>query len=289
MKLLIIGTGLLGRKLLHKALASYQVFATYNKHSFQLNGANFLKLNITNQKNCKNIIEKIEPDIVIFSAALTNVDLCEKEKKLAYKINVEGIRNVCKYLDKINSKLVYVSTDYVFNGKHGNYREDDLTNPLNYYGHTKLLGEEIVRSNMDDWIIARTSVLYGFNPVKLNYVTWVLRELKEEKVIKVVTDQYTSPTFVGNLSEMILELLKRHKSGVFHTSGMERINRYEFAQKISDVFKLDRKLIKPIISSDLNWVAERPKDSSLCTDKIYNIVKPLSIEKGLSLAKGELT
>lgn len=288
MKLLVIGTGLFGRNLVEKAFSSYQVFATYNKNFPQTDDAKLLNLDITDEENCKRIIEKIKPDFVVLTAALTNVDLCEKEKRIAYKINVDGAKNVCLAAKKVDSKMVYISTDYVFDGKKGNYKEGDETNPIDYYGYTKLLGEEIIKNNVDDWVIARTSVLYGLNPVKLNFVTWVIIQLKEKKMVKAVTDQYTSPTFVGNLSEMILELIKRKKNGVFHTSGREKINRYEFALKIADIFGFEKNLIKAIKTSELNWVAERPKDSSLNIKKISKIVRPLTIQEGLKAIKGEL-
>ncbi|PKK85299.1 MAG: dTDP-4-dehydrorhamnose reductase [Thermoplasmata archaeon HGW-Thermoplasmata-1] len=284
-RLLVIGTGLLGIKLVKLAGKELEVFAA-DKAPVPGIGK-VLDLDITNCASCEAAILKIKPRFVVLTAALTNVDQCEREKELAYGINAEGPGNVARACRKAGAKLVYVSTDYVFDGTKGNYRETDAANPINHYGYTKLIGEKAVQEALGDSVVARTSVLYGWNPVKSNFVMWVIDSLKNGKEISVVNDQFTTPTYVGDLSEMILALMKNDCRGTYHTCGAERINRYDFAVKIADVFGLDASLIKPTTSDKLNWTAKRPMDSSLNTEKISKIKNPLDIRSGLEAMKKE--
>jgi dTDP-4-dehydrorhamnose reductase len=227
---------------------------------------------------------------VIHTASETNVDRCEKEKEHAWKTNVEGTRNIALACQEVNAKLAYISTDYVFDGEKGNYSEDEETNPINYYGLTKLESEKQVAQHCQDYIVLRTSVLYGWHPWKQNFVTWTIDQLRKGKEIAVVDDQLSSPTLADNLAEMSLEASLKNLTGVYHASGSERINRYDVARKIADIFDLDSNLIKPIRMSQLiNWVARRPRDSSLNTGKIRSRLsaKPLNVTEGLQRMKEE--
>jgi dTDP-4-dehydrorhamnose reductase len=179
----------------------------------------------------------------------------------------------------IGAKLIYVSTDYVFDGERGMYHEDDPTSPINYYGESKIAGGWFVREICPDSAIARTSVLYGQNPVRHNFVTWAADEMKKGNRINILNDQYTSPTLSSNLADMILGI--RDQTGVFHTCGSERINRYDFSIKIAKAFCLDESLVNPITSNQLSWKARRPMDSSLDTSKVSRFAKPLNVGDGL--------
>ncbi|MFQ6119001.1 MAG: dTDP-4-dehydrorhamnose reductase [Methanosarcinales archaeon] len=281
-RLLIIGTGLLGQKIAE--ISEFETFSTYNKDPFKIEGCKSYRLDITDELETYSLIKKLDPDFIVHTAALTNVDFCEKQKEEAWNVNVKGTENVVR---ACRSKLVYVSTDYVFDGEKGMYREEDEKNPVNYYGETKLEGENIVK-DLEDYIIVRPSVLYGVNPVKLNFATWVIHELEKGNKIKIVRDQFNSPTLANNLAELILELIERDERGTFHTAGSVRISRYEFAKKIAKIFDLDESLIESITSDELEWIAKRPKDSSLNVEKISKIKKPLSIEESLEKMKEEL-
>ena len=280
-KLLIIGTGLLGRRIVEIASDEFEIVNTYNKNSADLQSTMSYQLDITDQKLTSRLIKELNPDYIIHTAAHTGVDYCEVHRSEAYSVNVTGTRNVVEASDEIGAKLVYVSTDYVFDGAKGMYREGDVTNPINYYGKTKLEGEHVVETTCEDGIIARTSVLYGWNPAKPNFVTWALEELVAGNRIRVVSDQFNSPTLSDNLADMLIRLIKRDENGVFHASGGERISRYDFAIKIAEIFDLSSELIEPITSDQLNWTAKRPADSSLDVSKISNIEKPLTIEESL--------
>ena len=279
-RLLIIGSGLLGNNLAKIAVNEFTTSITYNEHPLDIEGCKSYYLNIANRVDVTTLIQKLNPSYIIHTAALTNVDHCERDKRLAWNINVEGIKHIAEIARKINAKLIYISTDYVFDGNKGMYKEEELTNPIDYYGETKLEGEKLVK-NLRDCIIVRPSVLYGENPVKLNFVSWVINELKKGNGINIVKDQFNTPTLADNLAELILELIEKEENGIFHASGSERINRYDFALRIAEIFDWDKGLIKPITSDQLNWIAKRPMDSSLDTSKISRIKKPLNIEEGL--------
>ena len=284
-KILVIGgSGLLGGKLLKLLPDDSKKFGTYNTRPVKIDTKNCRSyhLDITNKKDTEHLIVKISPDIIVHTAALTNVDYCETNKSAAWDVNVEGTRNIAESSRETNSKLVYVSTDYVFDGKRGMYKEDDQTNPVDHYGKTKLEGEKVVQELCENYIIARTSVLYGWHS-KPNFVTWVIKELKQEHKINIVQDQFTSPTLADNLAELILKLIEKKESGIFHTAGSERICRFEFTKRIAEVFNLNKNLINPISSDKLNWIAKRPMDSSLDVTKVSGIKRPLNINESLKL------
>jgi dTDP-4-dehydrorhamnose reductase len=280
-------SGLLGNKIVELAKNDYTVIPldkTKPLHS------NSLKVDITHAVEVLNLFSKLKPDAVIHTASETNVDKCETEKEHAWKINVEGTRNIALACSKANAKLVYISTDYVFDGEKGLYIEEDKPNPINYYGVTKLEGENQVIYHCKNYSILRTSVLYGWHPWKQNFATWTINQLKQNKEITVVENHYNTPTLADNLAEIIIEAVQKDPQGLYHASGSQRISRYEFAKQIAKIFNLDQSLIKPIKMSQLTaWVAKRPKDSSLNTDKIQKQLKtkPLNVAEGLNRMRKE--
>jgi dTDP-4-dehydrorhamnose reductase len=182
-----------------------------------------------------------------------------------------------------NGKILYVSTDYVFDGNKGNYKENDMTNPINYYGYTKLKGEEEVKNFCSDYVIARTSVIYGAH--KPNFVTWVISQLSQNKQVSIVTDQIISPTHTLDLSEQINSLIKHDVKGIYHTAGGEQLSRFDFTKEIAKVFNLDEELIAPVSMNNINWVAKRPKNSSLDISKITKFKKPYTVKHSLQVLK----
>jgi len=275
--MLVIGGGLLGRAVAFASKNSYATALTYNSNPLKIDGCEIYHMDMTRNID---LICSLKPEYIVMTAAMTNVDACEADRLGAWKANALGPKNVASAAKDIGSKLIYISTDYVFDGERGMYREDDQTSPINYYGESKLAGERFVREICPDSVIARTSVLYGQNPVRQNFVTWAVDEMKKGNRINIVNDQYTSPTLSSNLADMILSI--RDQTGVFHTCGSERINRYDFSIKIARAFRLDESLVNPITSNQLSWKARRPKDSSLDTSKISRFTKPLNVEEGLN-------
>ena len=287
MKILLTGgSGLFGRAFVElvKDRTSHDIYATYNENIVDSEEA--VSLDITDKKRVEEVIKKLQPDVVVHAAAFTNVDKCEVEKEKAYDVNVKGTKNVAMASNEISAKMIYISTDYVFDGTKGFYEEKDKTNPISYYGLTKLEGEKAVQEICDDFIIARTSVIYGAH--KKNFATWVIKELEKGNQIKIITDQWVSPTLNVDLAEQILALIEKDEKGIFHTAGGERINRYDFVVEMARVFDFNEKLITPATSKEMNWIAKRPMDSSLNVSKISKIKKPYMVEESLRLLKKEV-
>lgn len=281
-KFLVTGSsGLLGSKIVEQAREHFKVVPTYRTKPLFPDS---VEMNIRDESEVLRVFGKFRPNVVVHTAAETNVDRCEVNKEHASKVNADGTRNIAKICNTIGAKIVYVSTDYVFGGEKGLYTEEDEPNPANYYGLTKLEGERYVTQACEDYVIVRTSVLYGWHSWKPNFVKWVIKSLRKNEQISVVNDHFNSPTFADNLAEVMLEIINRDLKGLYHTAGSERISRFEFALETAETFDLDLSLIKPIKMSELKvWVAKRPRDSSLCVDKIQKEVKTklLNVKEGL--------
>jgi dTDP-4-dehydrorhamnose reductase len=291
LKLLITGaSGLYGSKLAKMALE--QGLKVYSSDIQNLNApGNFVKMDITNKAQVEEVFQSVKPDVVVHAASLTDVDKCELNKDLAWKINVEGTKNINQASELAESFLIYISTDYVFSGEKGYYVESDAADPLNYYGLTKLIAEEIVATH-PQYLIARPSVLYGATPAagKVNFALWLIESLRKGECVKIVTDQWNTPTLNTNLSEMTLEAIKHRLTGTYHLSGATRVSRFEFAKEIADVFGLDKNLITKVKSSQFSWTALRPADSSLDTSLAQRKLacKPLELRDALERLKTEL-
>lgn len=288
MKILVTGaSGLLGHKLVQLAInKGHEVYPTYNEHMISFGVP--IKLDLASSDKLYKTILQLKPNAIIHAAAYTDVDGCEVNKKLAWKINVEATKNIARASANIKAHMIYVSTDYVFDGEKGLYSEEDMPNTINYYGYTKLMGEEFVKEYCPKYCIARTSVIYGWAYTnKLNFATWIINSLTKGKDIKIVTDQYVSPTLNINLAEMLLEIAESEITGLFHAAGATRISRYTFAQKLAEIFDLDQGLIKEAKSEEMPWKAKRPKDSSLSVKKIEAILnaKPLKLDDALKVMK----
>ncbi|MBW9221287.1 dTDP-4-dehydrorhamnose reductase [Methanothermococcus sp. SCGC AD-155-M21] len=269
-RIVIIGLGMIGYELINK----FQNL-NYDVHIITRGDKGYFKdtpkylLDITNREKLFETITKINPDFVVNTAAITNVDLCEDERELAYKTNALAPGYLGEVCRDLNIPLCHISTDYVFDGGKGNYTEKDSINPINYYGWTKAQGEIILNNlNYEDTTILRISVPYCFSPVKDNFFTWVLKSLKDSKEINTVVDQWNTPTYIYELTEGILKIYEKDISGLYHFGGGERVSRYEFALKVAKIFGFDGELINPIKSSELGWKAKRPKDTSLNSTKI---------------------
>jgi dTDP-4-dehydrorhamnose reductase len=247
-------------------------------------------MDVTNEDEVRHVFDQVKPDIIVHAAAETNVDRCEIHRNAALAVNSEGTRIVAKACERDNGRMVYVSTDYVFDGKKGRYTEDDKPNPVNYYGLTKLMGEKHVTRLCKRFAILRTSVLYGVHAERPNFAMWVVRNLKQGKPLTIVEDHFNSPTLANNFAGSILEIANKGLEGIYHIAGSDRASRYEFAMKIAEMFDLDANLVRPIKMGELKaWIAKRPKDSSLSTDKVRKEIDTelVGITRGLAEMKRE--
>lgn len=292
-KILITGSsGLVGTYFCRlTALKKYRVYTLL--HSEPTNNGNSISIDLSNSPGVfGQVLNEVGPDIIVHLGAMTNVDQCEIERNTADKINHLSVRELVNYVG--NNKecfLLYVSTDYIFDGEKGDYVETDQTNPINWYGMTKLLGEqELLKGNSENWCIARTSTPFGVHTKKLSFPSFVVNNLSQEHEIKVLTDQITSPTYALNLAEMMLELIENRVKGIMHLSGSSQISRFNQALEIASAYNLDKDLIKPANIKDMTWKARRPKNSSLNIKKAYDTLtkKPMEFKESLLLFATEL-
>ena len=231
------------------------------KQGYEVIKTDIQDLDITDFFVCKSKISEISPDIVIHCAAYTDVEGAEKDFETAQKINVFGTENIAKICAKNNIILVYISTDYVFDGeKNLPYTTQDIPNPINNYGLTKFQGEKLVKELCVKHYIIRTSWLYGINGK--NFVNTMLKLTKDNKEIKVVTDQIGSPTWSVELSEKIIEIIRNKTFGIYHVSGEGCVSWHDFAQEIFAIKGLKVNLL-PCLSSEYTQFAKRPKYSVL--------------------------
>ncbi len=295
-KILIIGAnGFLGTNLLRFRGDNEHYKQKFNFVAASLNNTNiekevpFYQIDIIKSQDTMDKVLKISPDILILTAAMTNVDQCEINKNLATKVNIDGAKNVIKACEKIDAKLIFMSTDFVFDGTKTEelYRENDAPNPLNHYGKTKYNTELLLSNSEIDYLICRTAVLYGWNTLKLNFITWILDNLQQNKPISIVSDQINSPTFVRNLAEILLKLIEKNVTGIYHTAGDCALNRYEMALKCAETFNYNDRLIERIES--LKQLALRPKNAGLDITKLKGIIgaelKIYNLDEGLQHMK----
>ena len=289
LKFLVTGSaGLIGRQVVKDLSETHEVFSCYNKSKPE--HGNIIKMDLLNHEMISNVMSEKKPDVVIHLGAMTAVDLCDAQQDNALKINSQATEILAKECSKINSFMVYVSTDYVFNGNSGLYKENDVTNPLGFYGKSKLLGEKSIQNFSSNWCIARTSTPFGLHPTKKSFPIWVIENLQKQKQIDVLTDQFTSPTYVPSLSRMLIEISERHLTGIIHVAGASKISRYEMASLVSDKLGLDGKLLREISINDIKWEAQRPKDSSLNVSKAISTLnqKPQKIDHDVNLFIDEI-
>ena len=292
MKLLVTGaSGLFGTKLCELATQkSWEVHSAHVQHKPPYGIP--VRFDVSDRKAAEEVFRHVKPEVVVHSAAMTDVDRCESEKALAWRTNVEGTLNIAKNCKQHGAFLLYISTDYVFDGKREKHTETETPNPINYYGLTKLKGEEAVKELLETCCIARTSVVYGAIPAaeKVNFALWLMERLKRKEKTNVVIDQWNSPTLNTNLAKMTLEIIEKRLTGIFHLAGATRLNRYDFAQNLAETFNLETDLITPVESTKIPWIAKRPRDSSLNVDKALETLenKPLQITSALNELKREL-
>lgn len=267
------------------AAADWDILAAFHHHPGR-SDVHSVHLDITDYDKVKTTLLEFKPDIIFHAASLTNVDLCEKEKQKATLINADATQHLARMSERLGSLMVYFSTDFVFDGSKGNYREGDEPHPINHYGETKLLGERFVQNG----IIARTSVVYSSSPYTFNFARWVITELRNNRKINVVTDQYGCPSLSSTVALAAVELCKKNERGIFHVCGTERVSRYEFALRVAEIFGLNADLISPILTKELHQLARRPYDSSLNTEKTSARIKTplLNTVDGLQALKREM-
>ena len=266
--ILITGaSGQLGMSLKKIFNSKYEIISTTRNNT---SGGSSIYLDVTNPMLFKEVVEMTNPDLVVNLAAMTSVDLCEKNPELAYSINIGGVDNL---VNAFRGPIIHVSTDYVFDGESGPYKEEDTTNPLNVYGLSKLESEKLLLDQSEDGLVIRSNVLYDYSSKsEASFLNWVVESLNQEKEISVVEDQWNNPTWTGSLAVVIDRAIDTQVTGLVHWGDGDLVSRFDFANKIADAFNLKKSLIKPILTSELNQTAKRPLKSGLTSDYAQNIL-----------------
>ena len=292
MKVLITGAnGLLGQHLVKLLIEStnYMITATgkgVSRLPFNAtNQFNYVSLDITNGVEVAAFIARDRPDIIIHTAAITQVDECEQNPIHCWNTNVTATRFLLGAAEIAGAAFIYISTDFIFDGISGPYLESDLPGPVNYYGSSKLGAEKSVMESKLPWCIIRTVLVYGNILVgnRSNMVSWVQNNLSQGKPIKVVSDQWRTPTYVEDLAKGILLAIENKAKGIYHISGEELLTPYDMAMATAAYLALDSNLIEKVNASIFVQAAKRPAKTGFIIDKAKNELgfRPLSFKEGL--------
>jgi dTDP-4-dehydrorhamnose reductase len=270
--------------------AGYVVYLAYGSQRPRAEADGLYQIDLGARGSFHAALHGLSVDVVVHAAALVSPDLCEENPGLARAINVDGTREVAQWAQRRAGRLVYFSTDLVYDGEKGFYREEDAPHPINVYGETKLQGEQAVRELCASFAIVRLSLSYG--PTRGARGDWTKRmreDLAAGKDLTLFTDQFRTPAYVGDTAEAIYRLSEISTTGIFHMGGKQRVSRYEFGMIFARIFDLPAARLHPVRMGDVPARAARGRDCSLITEKIAREVgiSPSSVEQGLRLQKGE--
>lgn len=304
MKILITGSnGLLGQKLVYKLRnkSGLSCIATARGQNrlVEQSGYTYHALDITNEAEVKQVFGEVMPDVVINTAAMTNVDACETDRDQARLLNATSVKFQIEALQALQQQnpsyhphFIHLSTDFIFDGTHGPLDENEKPNPLSYYAETKLEAEQLVMASSLDWAIARTVLVYGIvdNMSRSNIVLWVKSNLEQGKTINVVDDQFRTPTLAEDLADGCILMAEKRAKGIYNISGKDFYSILELANTVADYYGLDKSLIKPSKSADIKQPAKRPPITGFIIDKAkrdlgYN---PHSFVEGIRLLEEQL-
>jgi dTDP-4-dehydrorhamnose reductase len=295
--ILVTGSnGLLGQKITERLLKTNQfnlIATSKGANRFPIKqGYTYAEMDILDPENVKSIVEKFQPDAIIHTAAMTNVDTCESEKELARQLNVESVKTLVSLCEQHNIQLIHLSTDFIFDGANGPYDEIAAPNPLSYYGITKLEAEDVIKSSTCRWAILRTIIVYGIvsDMSRSNIVLWAKGALEKGSPINVVNDQWRMPTLAEDLADCCLLAVEKDARGVFNASGKDMMSISELVERVADFWHLDKSLISEISSESLNQTAKRPVKTGFILDKTISELgyKPHSFEEGLAVVDQQL-
>ena len=297
MKVLITGSnGLLGQKLLHKLRVDEHIICIatsigVNRVS-KKNGYTYIDLDITNEQAVTRVITESKPDVVINTAAMTNVDLCEDERKACDDLNVRAVQYLADSCLKIDAHLIQISTDFIFDGENGPYTEEDVPNPLSYYGCSKLKSEELLQAHAVRWTILRTIIVFGVGEKlsKGNIVLWAKEALEKGDKLNLIDDQFRAPTLAEDLADICILAAKKKAFGVFNASGKDIMSIYEIVERIAKHYGNSTDNLNKISTATLNQKAVRPPKTGFILDKSVNELgyNPHSFEECLTIIDQQL-
>jgi dTDP-4-dehydrorhamnose reductase len=296
-RVLITGSnGLLGQKLIDLALAQSDIslVATSsgsNRHPIKV-GYTYQELDVCDPDALRTAIVKHQPQAVIHTAAMTNVDACESNQEACEKLNVTAVASLATLCQEFNIQLIHLSTDFIFDGADGPYSEEDNPNPLSFYGQSKWKGEQAIVASGCKFAILRTIIVYGVATAmsRSNIVLWAKNALEKGETISVVNDQWRMPTLAEDLAAACIAAVQKEVQGVFNVSGKDLMNMVELVQQVADFWHLDKTLIRPISSASLNQAAKRPPKTGFVLSKAISQLgyQPHSFIEGLALVDAQL-
>jgi dTDP-4-dehydrorhamnose reductase len=298
-KILITGAnGLLGQKLVEQLVqqGNFEVIAT-GRGACRLTGSgySYQTLDIENEQEVESTLVLLNPEVIIHGAAMTHVDECEKHQEACYRANVLATKYLIAAAEKIQSHFIFVSTDFIFSGLDGQnpYTEEALADPVNYYGQTKLDGEELLQRSSLKWAIARTVLVYGLanDLSRSNIILWVKSSLEAGKQIQVVDDQVRTPTLAEDLAAGCILMAEQGATGIFNISGSELLTPYQMAMETADYFGLDKSLINQTDSTLFTQPAKRPMKTGFVIEKAKNQLgyRPKTFREGISILAKQLS
>lgn len=297
MKILVTGSnGLLGQKLtdLYKTKAGIELIATARGTDRypDKTGYTYQSMDITNWEEVKSVLKAFKPDVVINTAAMTNVDACESEREACDKLNVDAVKYLVSECNAIGAHFVHLSTDFIFDGTHGPVLETEKPNPLSYYGRSKHIAEMIVMENAASWAIARTVLVYGIvqDMSRSNIVLWAKNNLEQGKSLNVVGDQFRTPTLAEDLAQGCALIAEQKAKGIYNISGKDYMSVFDLVYRVADYWKLDKSLLNISSSEGIKQPAKRPPITGFILDKAIKELNynPHSFEDGLKLMDTQL-
>ncbi|MCX6353638.1 MAG: dTDP-4-dehydrorhamnose reductase [Candidatus Aureabacteria bacterium] len=265
-RILITGaSGFLGWNLARALSAGNEVWGTYHEHSIRIEGCRLEKADVSSEHDVTTLMEKASPEVVLHAAARIDVDLCEREREKASRVNTEGTQRIARLAAETGSRLIYFSTDMVFDGEKGMYTEEDAPRPINHYGETKLEGERGALAALPGAVIARLALMYGRGEGGYgSFLAWMLQRLKMGESVPLFVDQFRTPLYVGDVCLAVKKIIEDiHIKGIYHFAGPERVSRYEFGIRLAEMHEFSKRLLQPVRMRDLERLMPRPCDTSL--------------------------
>lgn len=297
MKILVTGSnGLLGQKIVY-ALQSHKdvsliACARGENRIISKSGYIYESVDLNDAHRVAEILEAYQPDCIIHTAAMTNVDACELDPAACKVNNVDAVAHLIAAAKKFKTHFIYISTDFVFDGTSGPYRETDPIGPLSVYAQSKADAEKMVMDSGLPWSVLRTMIIYGVtdDAQRSNIVLWTKKSLEAGTDINVINDQYRGPTLAEDLADACITAAMNKVEGIFHVSGQEVLSILEIAYKIADYFGLDKKYIHPITTASLKQPALRPLKTGFIIDKAGKQLNfhPHTLEEGLEIVEQQL-
>jgi dTDP-4-dehydrorhamnose reductase len=298
MKILVTGSnGLLGQKLTEmlRNHSDIQLIATGKGADRYVpnTGYKYVQMDITNADEVMQVCKQQTPDVIIHTAAMTNVDACELDHAGCDKLNIEALEYIITASNTVHAHLIHLSTDFIFDGTHGPLREDEKPNPLSYYGMSKWKGEMMVMKDAKSWAILRTVLVYGVvnDMSRSNIVLWAKNTLEQGKPIHVVSDQFRTPTLAEDLAAACVLVAKQKAQGIYHISGKEFMSVFDLVYRVADFWKLDKTLLRISSSEGIKQPAKRPPITGFDITKAVSTLgyQPHTFLQGLELVGKQLT